>query len=295
MTDPVRRDPSQFLRTLKKMANTTSWQKAMVFASKGRMVGYELGIDHYNTILFSQSLWGRALEMTQVIRCMQEDGVRPNGISYYYICNGMGNVDHGYAQDFPANRKLKALQHWRVALGALEACEYNRYDATDTMYSSVIASCTIPEIDRWREALAVFHRAVGQERKVFPTAVGFLHNCLVRNRRPQEASALMRFAADKEIPGYIGAWEPDVYTALPADAPVVKLDEVPEYKQERRQLHPKDCVPTDAGEVFRPRVYRYLWYKWHAVANKYRPTATLHRRQLSPRHSPTGVPGFNRL
>jgi hypothetical protein len=47
--------------------------------------------------------------------------------------------------------------------------------------------------------------------------------------------------------------------------------------------------------VFRPRVYRQLWWKWHAIANRYKPGGVLKRRQLSPRDSPTGIPGFNRL
>jgi hypothetical protein len=114
MTDPLRRDPAEFLRVLKKMSGHTSWQKTMVFASKGRRVGYRMTLDHYNTVLFSQSMWGRALEMIRVVRAMDADGVQPNGASYYYICNGMANADHGYQFGFNANFRLSKLQHWRV-------------------------------------------------------------------------------------------------------------------------------------------------------------------------------------
>lgn len=64
----------------------------MIFGFKGRMVGYRLTQEHYNTILFSQSMWGRALEIVRVIRAMQQDKVQPNGATYYYIVNGMANA-----------------------------------------------------------------------------------------------------------------------------------------------------------------------------------------------------------
>lgn len=35
-----------------------------------------------------------------------------------------------------------------------------------------------------------------------PTMVGYLHDCLIRNMRPREASALMRLAAERGVKGY---------------------------------------------------------------------------------------------
>ena len=321
MTDPIRRDPAYFLRTLKKMAHTTSWQKAMIFASKGRMVGYQLQIEHYNTILFSQSMWGRALEITRVINAMKEDGVQPNGASYYYICNGMANVDHGYNYDFALNHRLPYLQHWRIAINALEACEANGFDATDTMYNSCICACTIPGTNQWQHATALLNRLRDQERKPHPTMVKFFHDCLVRNYRPQEAARLLTYAAEQQTEGYEETFEPDTFEAREAGARQlavqcvktlqgeivtlsadgkrtsneVNLERQPEYREElvAASMHPQSGgVPAHATEPFRPRVYRYSWYKWHAIANKYRPHDTLKKKQLTPRDSPCGLPGL---
>lgn len=296
MTDPLRRDPVEFLRTLKKMASTTSWQKTMLFASRGRMIGFHLGVDHYNTILFSQALWGRALEIIRVIRGMEEDRVKPNGITFYYICNGMANADHGYTFDYNNNFRLQGLQHWRVAINALQACIDRGFDATDTMYNSTIVTCTIPTMNHWQKALSVLAMMRDEDRKPHPQMIKFLHLCLLRNERPREAVRLLQYAHEQKVSGYESSTpEPDVFALLPPEpTDPVKLDEVPEYLSERSLILPSTSVPRDAEEIFRPRVYRQLWYKWHAVANKYRPTAALRKRQLAPKFSPTGIPGFFR-
>jgi hypothetical protein len=361
---------------LRRMSNTTSWQKAMIFASKGRMVGYRLTLEHYNTILYSQSMWGRALEMIKVIRAMQQDRVQPNGATYYYIVNGMANADHGYNYDFNINHRLEKLQHWRVALNALQACEANGFDTTDTMHNSVIVTMTIPGMNHWKEALSVLQKIVDEDRQLHPTMVKFLHDCLVRNRRPREASDLLRLAAERGVKGYEGAWEADVFKGHPRDAEIeaaaaaaaaqqtrmaagmplsvssssstntnagevlnpvggqsteaaarntaqvstaatlmalqLRGDQAlppPQLRQalqeeaersiaaERRALQPftAGLHPTEINSVFRPRVHRQLWYQWHQIANRYRPTASLKRRQLAPRDSPTGIPAWNRL
>jgi hypothetical protein len=333
MTDPVRRDPTYFLRTLKRMAHNSSWQKSMIFAAKGRMIGYHLNLEHYNTVLFSQSLWGRALEITKCIRAMQEDQVQPNGVTYYYICNGLANADHGYANDFPANRHLPKLQHWRTAINALMACEANGFDASDTMYNSVIATCCIPGFNHWEQAVMLLHRLREQERKPHANMVKFLHDCLVRNRKPHEALRLLNYAADQMVVGYENAREVEVGAAAsksktaknfatqvvqtldgrsltisnnPSDPNylyahpelVVDLGEQPGYKKEMKAAEiplQTGGVPQHAETVFRPRVYRYLWYKWHAIVNKYRPGEVLMKRQIAPKHSPSGIPGFWRL
>lgn len=330
MTDPIRRDPTEFLRVLRRMANTTSWQKSLVFASKGRMVGYRMTVEHYNTILYSQSMWGRALEMIRVIRAMQEDGIQPNGATYYYIVNGMANVEHGYNYDFNINNRLEKLQHWRVALNALNACEENGFDATDTMHNSVIVTMTIPGINQWQRACAVLQKIISEDRQIHPNMVRFFHDCLVRNMRPQEASELLRLAAERGVKGYENAWEADVYKAgvsgsdntrrvsqqtaatLMAMQHLRKDQQLPaspllqkELKEEsKREMEAEAAAlrPFTAGlhytemqSVFRPRVHRQLWYQWHQIANKYRPTAALKRRQLAPRDSPTGIPAWNRL
>ncbi|KAG5493543.1 hypothetical protein JIQ42_01914 [Leishmania sp. Namibia] len=364
MTDPTRRDPTEFLRVLRRMSNTTSWQKAMIFASKGRMVGYRLTLEHYNTILYSQSMWGRALEMIKVIRAMQQDGVQPNGATYYYIVNGMANAEHGYNYDFNINHRLEKLQHWRVALNALQACEANGFDSTDTMHNSVIVTMTIPGMNHWREALRMLKKIVDEDRQLHPNMVRFLHDCLIRNYRPREASDLCRLAAERGVKGYEGAWETDVYKGKPTDAQL----EAAHAQEAVKSLGDVDCVPgsssaspssasggkedarnsapasaaatlmalqlrgdqalpppqmlaalqeemernitaerqalrpftaglhyTEMQSVFRPRVHRQLWYQWHQIANRYRPTTALKRRQLAPRDSPTGIPAWNRL
>ncbi|KAL7700210.1 hypothetical protein N2W54_000408 [Lotmaria passim] len=362
MTDPTRRDPTEFLRVLRRMSNTTSWQKAMIFASKGRMVGYRLTLEHYNTILYSQSMWGRALEIIKVIRAMQQDGVQPNGATYYYIVNGMANAEHGYNFDFNINSRLEKLQHWRVALDALQACEANGFDSTDTMHNSVIVTMTIPGMNHWKEALGMLQKIVDEDRQLHPTMVKFLHDCLIRNSRPREASDLLRLAAERGVKGYEGAWEADVFKGHPRDSEIeaaqqefaahaaslaksraseevstaaVGKDDAaarnaaqvstaaalmalqlrgdqalpPEMQQalqeeterniaaERRALRPftAGLHLTEIQSVFRPRVHRQLWYQWHQIANRYRPTASLKRRQLAPRDSPTGIPAWNRL
>lgn len=331
MTDPTRRDPTEFLRVLRRMANTSSWQKTMLFASKGRMVGYRLTLDHYNTILFSQSLWGRALEMIRVVRAMQEDGVQPNGATYYYLVNGMANADHGYNYDFKLNHRLERLQHWRVALEALEACEANGFDATDTMHNSAIITMTIPGMNHWKEACAVLQKIIDEDRQLHPTMVRFFHDCLVRNMRPREASALMRLAAERGVKGYVDKWEPDVYRNRPLDSTIEAMRADPKQRAAAtllalnlrgdQQILPEQLQamleeesarevtaqqstpvpfsaglhPTEVNSAFRPRVYRQLWYQWHQIANRYRPSTSLKRRQLAPRDSPTGIPGWNRI
>lgn len=341
MTDPVRRDPTEFLRVLKKMATQSSWQKAMMFASKGRMVGYRMTVDHYNTVLYSQSVWGRALEIVRVVRAMNEDNVQMNGASYYYICNGMANVDHGWNYDFKVNHRLERLQHWRVALDALKACEANGFDATDTMHNSAGISCVIPGINRWQEATAVLHRIVADDRKLHPNFVKYLNDCLMRNMRPREATMLLKLASQQQVEGYKGSQyldEADVFAEsdrrrqLQLDAARQVLhrtrassaDTVDAAAQmavadasssqslshcsveeadamEKEALH-DEILNFNAGlhaseqqSVFRPRVYRQQWHKWHSIANKYRPTKALKKRQLAPRDSPTGIPGFYRL
>lgn len=358
MTDPTRRDPTEFLRVLRRMSNTTSWQKAMIFASKGRMVGYRLTLEHYNTILYSQSMWGRALEIVKVIRAMQQDRVQPNGATYYYIVNGMANAEHGYNYDFNINSRLEKVQHWRVALNALHACEANGFDTTDTMHNSVIVTMSIPGMNHWKEALTVLQKIVDEDRQLHPTMVKFLHDCLVRNLRPREASDLLRLAAEKGVKGYEGAWEADVFKGQPTDGeleaaqaaaraagvarqslttssgssvageaqrsaaqastaatlmalqlrgdqalPPPQLHQALQEETERniaaeqRALRPftAGLHSTEMQSVFRPRVHRQLWYQWHQIANRYRPTAALKRRQLAPRDSPTGIPAWNRL
>eukprot|EP00744_Colponema_vietnamica_P020784 GILI01029577.1.p1 GENE.GILI01029577.1~~GILI01029577.1.p1 ORF type:complete len:248 (+),score=25.81 GILI01029577.1:41-745(+) len=52
---------------------------------------------------------------------------------------------------------------------------------------------------------------------------------------------------------------------------------------------------TERASHFRPRVFRQEWYKWHAIANKYRPAYAMRKKQLAPRDSPTGIPGFYKL
>jgi len=418
MTDPLRRDPAEFLRVLKKMSGHTSWQKTMLFASKGRRVGYRMTLDHYNTVLFSQSMWGRALEMIRVVRAMDADGVQPNGASYYYICNGMANADHGYQFGFNANFKLAKLQHWRVALNALNACEENGFDSSDTMHNSVIISCTVPTINQWELASRLLHRLQAEDRKMHPTMVSFFRDCLIRNNRPFEACELLRAAAEQEVPGYeeTTATTGDVYRSLalgegsmgnkrlmnqkladekakqlgeglddkkivdgavatPIAAPktatesevrrlrnklaFLKRQQLVNIQEKDRQegiartagstkapssadklnasigggapsevddsdwegshrpfslgiLTPEEEVMlerdshrqglfrdgihgTEHQSHFRPRVYRQEWYKWNAIANKYRPKAVLRKKQLAPRDSPAGIPGFSKM
>lgn len=336
MTDPVRRDPTEFLRVLRRMSRTTSWQKTMIFASKGRMVGYRLTQEHYNTVLFSQSLWGRALEIVRVIRAMQADRVQPNGATYYYIVNGMANADHGWNYDFKINHRLEKIQHWRVALEALEACEANGFDSTDTMHNSAIITMVIPGFNRWEQASVLLHKLLRESRRMHPTMVKFYHDCLIRNMRPREASQLVRLAAEHGVQGYEDKWEVDVYKGRALDSECVRDKKhssgaraaenvayayaalqlrgdqkvLPEKLQEFlesetvRNINAERSVPvpysaglhpTEINSVFRPRVYRQLWYKWQHIANRYRPTASLKRRQLAPRDSPTGIPGFNRI
>ncbi|CUG87145.1 Hypothetical protein, putative [Bodo saltans] len=356
MTDPVRRDPLEFLRVLKKMSSQSSWQKSMIFASKGRMVGYRMTVDHYNTILYSQSIWGRALEIVRVVRAMNEDNVQMNGASYYYICNGMANADHGWNFDFKVNHRLERLQHWRVALDALRACEANGFDATDTMFNSTGISCVIPGFNRWREAAGVLHRIIEDERKLHPQFVKFLHDCLMRNMKPREATVLLKLAAQQNVAGYADSSvtsESDVFAAsderkrqrvaaarqvlLRAKAAAaaaaskkegvsggddarrqllddakLSLDEAKSLLSSSSQLEELDAIKnealhnelvtmnaglhaTETNSIFRPRVYRQQWHKWHAIANKYRPTSALKKKQLAPRDSPAGIPAFFRL
>ncbi|KEG07971.1 hypothetical protein DQ04_08341020 [Trypanosoma grayi] len=327
MTDPVRRDPTEFLRVLRRMSRTTSWQKTMIFAMKGRMVGYRLTREHYNTVLFSQSLWGRALEIVRVIRSMQEDNVQPNGATYYYIVNGMANADHGWNYDLRINPQLEKIQHWRVALEALEACEANGFDSTDTMHNSALITMVIPGVNRLGEASQLFQKMLQENRQLHPTMVKFYHDCLVRNMRPREASELLRIAAERGVQGYEDKWEADVFKVparqeqqqqqrrstaytfatlqLRGDQRILP-DELQAMLEEEtvRNIETERAVPipysaglhpSEMNSVFRPRVYRQLWYKWQHIANRYRPTTALKRRQLAPRDSPTGIPGFNRL
>jgi hypothetical protein len=296
MTDPLRRDPREFQRVLKLMAGRTSWQKTLIFASRGRMVGYRLGIDHYNSILFSQSLWGRALEIIKVVRAMEEDDVRPNGISYYYVCHGLANADHGHdCTGFPVNEKLPQLQHWRVAINALMAAEENGFDPPDTMYNAALTTCAIPGINKWQVALALVRKMQEEERKLHPNAVKHLERSLIDNRRPAEATRLRNYAAETNVIGYENAAEPDVFQHLPGfGSSTAALETDAQYAAEQRVLLPAAPVRSTDG-VFRPRVYKQLWWKWHGVANKYRPQAALQKRQLSPKDSPTGIPGFYRL
>ena len=298
MTDPLRRDPREFLRVLKKMSRKTSWQKSLIFASKGRSVGFELGLEHYNAILFSQALWGRGLEIVNVIRDMQRARVRMNGVSYYYICHGMANVDHGWNYDFQVNHRLPGLQHWRVALNALSACEANGFDASDSMISSCVVACTIPGTNRWIEALHLVRKLAAEERNAHPQSIKFLTNCLTRNKRLKELNAVLRYADESNVPGYEGKSEVDIFRHLPnfsSDDPKTAIAD-PKYAAELKVLEPNSAnQPHDSQGVFRPRVYRQHWYKWHAIANRYRPNDTLKKRQLAPKDSPTGIPGFYRL
>ena len=301
MTDPLRRDPAEFLRVLKKMAYSTSWQKAMIFASKGRMVGYRLTLDHYNTILFSQAMWGRALEIIKTVRALQEDDVQPNGATYYYICHGMGNAEHGWNYDFPVNRKLPQLQHWRVAIEALRAAELNGFDVADTSINSCMVACTIPSINKWKEACMLLNKLADEDRKLHPNTVKFFNDCLVRNMRPRESSALMRLASEQRVEGYENAWEPDVYKHLPAERiPVVDkektaVDQHVEIEQNAPQLFSSGLHVTERSSVFRPRVFRQAWYRWEAMAQKAVPRRSLKRSQLAMRDSPTGIPAWHRL
>lgn len=358
MTDPLRRDPLEFLRVLKKMANNASWQKTMLFGMKGRQVGYKLGLDHYNTMLFSQSMWGRALEIIKLIRNMEEDGVQPNGASYYYICNGMANAEHGYNYDFPTNPMLEKLQHWRVALNALEAAEANGFDTTDTMHNSVIIACTIPTMNHWEVGLKVLHKMLSEDRKMHPQMVEHLKNCLIRNKRPYEVSWLLQKASEEKVEGFeVNNLTSPVYknlhteqrakererlenlmaagkaaqekkmaesriknepqsigssTALTESTPPSssQADDTPTAnpnaltpeeerawaaEQETPHLFSGGIDSTERASHFRPRVYRQEWYKWHAIANKYRPVYAMRKKQLAPRDSPTGIPGFYRL
>ena len=385
MTDPLRRDPTEFLRTLKKMTSQSSWQKCLLFASRGRMIGFKLGIQHYNTILFSQCLWGRALEIVKVIRAMEEDDVRPNGVSYYYICNGMANADHGHNVGFNMNFQLEGLQHWRVASNALMACEHNGYDPSDSMYNSCIISATIPVMNQWKHACAIFNKMVEEERTPHPQMIEFFAQCLQRNGRPREAVALLKYASENNVKGYCEDDSkmnfkdyPDVFKHIPnwdeennntissksksggsgSEALIRKLIERTRKQKEQelikndknvrssiaaqegkntekkisasssiiseeekqeilRQLKIEREVEAeknleeeeelealrlhsggthdDAKKEFRPRVYRGLWWKWNAIANRYRPKESLRRKQLAPRHSPSGIPGFKRI
>lgn len=298
------------------------------------MVGYRLTQEHYNTVLFSQSLWGRALEIVRVIRAMQADRVQPNGATYYYIVNGMANADHGWNYDFKINHRLEKIQHWRVALEALRACEANGFDSTDTMHNSALITMVIPGFNRWEQASQLLHKLLREDRRMHPTMVKFYHDCLIRNMRPREASQLIRLAAEQGVQGYEDKWEADVYKGRPLDSevkagthPVAKRaqDVAHTYaalqlrgdqkilpaplqtsleEETARNIEAERAVPvpysgglhpTEINSVFRPRVYRQLWYKWQHIANRYRPTASLKRRQLAPRDSPTGIPGFNRI
>jgi hypothetical protein len=301
MTDPLRRDPAEFLRVLKKMAYSTSWQKAMIFASKGRMVGYRLTLDHYNTVLFSQAMWGRALEIIKTVRALQEDNIQPNGATYYYICHGMGNAEHGWNFDFPVNRKLPQLQHWRVAIEALSAAELNGFDVADTSVNSCMVACTIPSINRWREAVMLLHKLADENRKLHPNSVKFFHDCLVRNMRPREASALMRMAAEQRVQGYENAWEPDIYKHLPPERiPTSEkekdtVDETIEREQKAPEPFSAGLHITERGTVFRPRVFRQQFYRFEAIAQKAAPRTSVKRSQLTMRDSPTGIPGWHRL
>ena len=258
-----------------------------------------------------------------------------NGISYYYVCNGMANADHGYAFDFSANHRLEGLQHWRVAINALQACEANGYDATDTMYNSVITSCCIPVMNQWRPALAVLRKLIEEDRKPHAVMVENLSQCLIRNARPKEASRLLKYAGESGIAGYdkyLG--EANVFDALPDNwgckangesdtsasivpsmvraaprdgrdtndsdgsdqmSPRGRLEESDESREQQLLDVGTAGLRHEQRRVFRPRVYRQLWYKWHAIANRYRPTATLRKRQLAPKDSPCGIPAFYRL
>lgn len=331
MTDPLRRDPTEFLRTLKLMSQYSSWQKSLLFASRGRIIGFKLDIVHYNSILFSQCLWGRALEIVRTVRAMEEDNVRPNGVSYYYICNGMANADHGINYGHNMNMKLEGLQHWRVALSAYQAAEANGFDPSDNMLNSCIITCSIPVMNQWQVACRLFKKMVVEERQAHPQMVEFLNQCLVRNMRPREAGALLRYADENGVKGYEGKGVPDVYGALDernremmatmqleergepkssatstssssldSDAAAAVDAETMKNLQEEAELEALtpgtvNGTPKEAQKPFRPRVYRGLWYKWHGIANRYRPKESLSRRSIAPRNSPTGIPGFSRI
>eukprot|EP00760_Papus_ankaliazontas_P000794 PhM_4_TR10231/c0_g1_i1/m.89014 len=300
MSDPIRRDPTEFLRVIKKMAKESHWQKAILFASRGRMVGFQLGLEHYNHILYSQAVWGRALEITNVIRAMQEDQVRPDGVSYYYIVNGLANVDHGYSADFNVNARLSRIQHWRVALNALQCCRENGYDVTSSMYNSAIVTCTIPTIDRWKEASNVLCEMLEEEHTMHPNMVKFFHNCLVRNKRAVEATALLAAASEQKVKGYERVNLREVVAAkalsssFSSSSSSLTAEDLSKIDEEEAIRFPGDCVPTDAQGIFRPMVWRGLWSKWHSIANKYRPHTALRRRQIAPKFSPAGIPGWKK-
>lgn len=139
----------------------------------------------------------------------------------------------------------------------------------------------------------------------------------------------MRLAADQKVEGYEGKWEVDVYagalrrqralavlemaqkknqsadttpsltdtTASPVATSSLTPEEEAAIYEEEHALVPFQAGidSTEIASTFRPRVHRQLWYKWHAIANKYRPHAAMKRRQLAPRDSPTGIPAFYRL
>ncbi|KNH05949.1 hypothetical protein XU18_3111 [Perkinsela sp. CCAP 1560/4] len=292
MSDPVRRCPEEFFRVLKKMCRSSHWQKAMFFASRGRMVGFNLELKHYNLCLYSQAVWGRAMEIVQVIDAMNHDNVQMDMQSYYYIVNGMANVDHGYSADFNVNNRLKRLQHWRVAISALMACRANGFDPTATMYNSAIVACTIPTMEYWHEATCLLHEMLDEGHKPQPVAVRMLDKCLLRNERIQESLELIRQAVRHKTEGY---------TKMPPrvePGPAVPLTALAEgmYNAQRGAVKPSTGgVPEDAQGVFRPMVWRGYWWRWHEVANKYRPRDALRPRQLAPRFSPTGIPGWKKM
>ena len=291
MSDPIRRDPGEFLRQLKRMCSNSHWQKAMFFASRGRMIGFQLDVRHYNLCLYSQAVWGRALEIVQLIDAMNHDKVKLDASSYYYIVNGMANVDHGYSADFNVNHRLERLQHWRVAINALLACEANGHEPTATMYNSAIVACTIPTMERWMEATYLFHRLLSEEHKPHPQMVQKLELCLLRARRPFDIQRLLNLAVTHHTQGY------HTRECVVGGGPRVALT------PEEEQAYEAECdlpaygtggVPLHAHGIFRPMVWRGLWWRWHAVANKYRPRQALKRRQLCPRWSPSGIPGWNK-
>jgi len=293
MSDPLRRDPTNFLRVLKRMATTSHWQKSLLFCSRGRMLGFDLGIEHYNLCLYSQAVWGRAMEICSLIDAMKKDEVRPNAVSYYYIINGMANADHGYGGDFNINFQLERVQHWRIALDALQCCKENGYDATSAMYNSCIVTCTIPTMNQWVKACHVLHEMCEEGHPLHPQMTEFFHKCLLRNRRAVEARNLMELAQA----GGAGAKKGRPVEPAIVPGPVVALTEEENaiVAQEMGLLEVgRGGVPPDAGTIFRPMVWRGQWWKWHKIANKYRPTETLRKRQLAPRWSPAGIPGWNK-
>ena len=291
MSDPVRRSPEEFFRVLKKMSKTSHWQKSMFFASRARMVGFQLELKHYNMCLYSQAVWGRALEIVQLIDAMNHDSVQMDMQSYYYIVNGMANVDHGYSADFNVNNRLARLQHWRVAINALQACKANGHDPTASMYNSAIVACTIPTMDYWREATHLFHEMLAEGHMPARNMVRFFERCLIRNRRPLESFELVRHAVRAGTDGY--KHEPPVVEP----GPHARLTEAEERLLEAEQRAPRlstGGAPEDGHGIFRPVVWRGYWWRWHEVANKYRPNEALKPRQLAARFSPTGIPGWNK-